>query len=186
MCHSSKHTGCICIQDNETCHVNFILCLLALLVLSFFFALFPFFSLWKFGWKLLPWPRLFFMDHSNIQILVRCRSIIHELFWIAPFLLFYSTNMCSILHFYWFTCITYIGFPPTYCRMLPAATAGTNSGFHFGFFFISLLPLCLPSPLSFCKNIIRFQRAQTKCTYYLFWEGKTELKCGVDRPIRRE
>lgn len=39
MCHSGKHTAGICIQDNETCHVNFILCLHALFVLSLFFAL---------------------------------------------------------------------------------------------------------------------------------------------------
>lgn len=38
MCHSSKHTAGICIQDNQTCHVNFILCLLALFVLSLFLA----------------------------------------------------------------------------------------------------------------------------------------------------
>lgn len=44
MCHSSKHTASICIQDNQTCHENFILCLLALFVLSLFLALLPFVS----------------------------------------------------------------------------------------------------------------------------------------------
>lgn len=43
MCHSSKHTAGICIQDNQTCHVNFILCLLSLFVLSLFLALSPIF-----------------------------------------------------------------------------------------------------------------------------------------------
>lgn len=42
MCHSSKHTASICIKDNETCHVNFILCLLTLFVLPLFLAPFPF------------------------------------------------------------------------------------------------------------------------------------------------
>lgn len=41
MCHSSKHTAHICIQDNQTCHVNFILCLFAQFVLSLFLALLP-------------------------------------------------------------------------------------------------------------------------------------------------
>lgn len=39
MCHSRKHMASICIQDNQTCHVNFIPCLLTLFVMSLFFLL---------------------------------------------------------------------------------------------------------------------------------------------------
>ncbi len=146
MCHSSKHTAGICIQDNETCHVNFILCLLALFVLSLFLALlhfvFPSFgnpdescghdgSSWT-------WVR------CNIQIPFQCLTdkLLINVLCIIALLLFSFVQICSIL--LCFIPLGYIPAPPpllmplaelfpptTYCCVPPAATADANSGSSF-------------------------------------------------------
>lgn len=68
MCHIGKHTAGICIQDNKTCHVNFILCLLALFGLSLFFALvaflFPPFGI--LDESSFQWPVWLFMESTVI------------------------------------------------------------------------------------------------------------------------
>ena len=96
MCHSSKHIASICIQDNQSCHVNFILCLLTVFVLSLFLALLPFIFP-SFGnldenssnvQNNYSWTQV----HCNIKILM----FIYNISCFMQYLLLYFIVLCSI------------------------------------------------------------------------------------------
>lgn len=145
MCHSSKHTADICIQDNETCHVNFILCLLALFVLSLFLAVLPFVS-----------PPFGSLDESSSRgqggspFQCMTDTLFINLLCIIQFLLFYSVQIYSRFHL-----ILHPRTPPTNHLLLNAACSNLQqvivSTPAFFSFSGSLCPLCLHSAFSFCK-----------------------------------